>query len=88
MLRSKHKEEDVFIIKKAEQSEIADVLYIHSCVDQLKFYMYYLRKKMGDNLSVPFFISFEELLSNMIFFVTETESQDPFNCEGIPNQRR
>ena len=71
-------------MKKAEQSEIADVLYINSCVDQLKFYLYYLWKRLADNLSVPFFVSFEELLSNMIFFITETESQDPFNCEGIP----
>jgi len=33
MLRRTHKEEDVFIIKKCEQSEVSDVLFIHSCVN-------------------------------------------------------
>lgn len=30
----------------------------------------------------------EELLASMIFFLTETESTDPFNCEGLPNKNR
>ena len=28
--------------------------------------------------------SFEDLLSNMVFFVTKTDSEDPFTCEGQP----
>jgi len=27
---------------------------------------------------------FEELLTKMVFFVTVTDSKDPFNCEGVP----
>ena len=45
MLRKNHKEEDVFIMKKADPAEISDVLYIHSCVDSLKSFLNYIRKK-------------------------------------------
>ena len=30
--------------------------------------------------------SFEELLIKMVFFVTQTDSKDAFNCEGIPSK--
>ena len=56
MLRRNHKEEDVFIMKKADQTEIADVLFIHSCVDQLKQYLFYIRKKMIESLSITYFV--------------------------------
>jgi hypothetical protein len=75
-------------MKKADQQEVSEVLFIHSCVDQLKLYMYYLRNKMTENLAVVYFANLEELLSSMIFFITETESQDPFTCEGIPYKKR
>ena len=88
MLRRTHKEEDVFIIKKAETSEIADVLFVHSCVDFLKHFLYYIRTKNSEALSVTYFVQIEELLSSMIFFLTETESTDPFTAEGLPYKKR
>lgn len=88
MLRRNHKEEDVFIMKKAEQQEISDVLFIHSCVDAIKLYLYNVRRKLTENLSVSYFVQLEELLTSMIFFITETESLDPFTCEGIPYKKR
>lgn len=30
--------------------------------------------------------TFEELLRKMVFFVTKTDSMDPFTCEGTPNK--
>lgn len=88
MLRRTHKEEDVFIIKKAELSEVSDVLFIHSCVDYLKHFIYLIRTKNVEGLSVTYFVMIEELISSMIFFTTETESSDPFTCEGIPFKKR
>lgn len=88
LLRRNHKEEDAFIIKKAEDEEVADVLFIHSCVDPIKKYLYLVRKRMVESLTVPYFMSVEELLSTMIFFTTETESTDAFTCEGIPKRKR
>ena len=88
MLRKNHKEEDVFIIKKADQQEVADVLFIHSCVDQLKQFIFNIRKKQNESLTVTYFVTIEELISEMIFFVTETESNDPFTCEGLPFKKR
>lgn len=88
MMRRHHKEEDAFIIKKVDHSEVSDVLFIHSCVDPIKQFLYFIRKKMTESLSVPYFVQVEDLLSSMIFFITETESTDPFTCEGIPFRRR
>jgi len=88
MLRKKHKEEDVYVLKKADTSEVADVLFIHSCVDSLKLYLYNIRNKKVEEFTVPYFVALEGLLSSMIFFLTETDSKDPFTCEGIPNQKR
>ena len=88
MLRKTHKEEDVFIIKKAEPSEIADCLFVHSCVDLLKNFLYFIRTKNTEALSVTYFVAIEELLSSMVFFLTETESSDPFTCEGLPFKKR
>jgi hypothetical protein len=56
MLRRNHKEEDVFIIKKCEQQEVSDVLFIHSCVDKLKHFIYYARTKNLDALNVTFYV--------------------------------
>jgi hypothetical protein len=64
------------------------VLFVHSCVDHLKHFIFYVRNKNTDILTVTYFVMLEELLTSMIFFVTETESQDPFTCEGIPNKKR
>jgi hypothetical protein len=50
--------------------------------------LYYLRKRLSGNLTLAYFNTLEELLSNMIFFITDTESNDPFNCEGIPRKKR
>jgi hypothetical protein len=88
MLRKTHKEEDVFIIKKAETSEVADVLFVHSCVDLLKHFMYYIRTKNTEALSVTYFVQIEDVLASLVFFLTETESSDPFTCEGLPFKKR
>lgn len=88
MLRRSHKEEDVFIMKKAEHQEVSDLLFIHSCVAPLKQYLFSIRRKLTESLSVPYFIQLEQLLASMVFFLTETESMDPFQCEGIPYKRR
>jgi len=47
-----------------------------------------LRKKKVDSLTPQYFQSIESILSSLIFFTTETESTDPFTCEGIPNRKR
>ena len=75
-------------MKKADNQEIQDCLFIHSCVDPLKVYLYYIRNHMMDHLNVTYYVQLEELLTSMIFFLTETESTDPFTCEGIPFKKR
>ena len=64
------------------------MLFIHSCVDPLKHFIFYIRNKNTDILTVTYFVTIEELLTSMIFFTTETESNDPYTCEGIPNRKR
>ena len=75
-------------MKKADPAEISDVLYIHSCVDYLKNYLNLIRKKDTENLNVTYFVDLEILLTDLVFFITETESPDPYTCEGIPYKKR
>lgn len=75
-------------MKKADPAEISDVLYIHSCVDSLKSFLNYIRKKDNENLTVTYFVQLELLLTDLVFFLTETESKDPYTCEGIPYKKR
>ena len=87
-MRSKYKEDDIFILRKADESEINDVLFIHSCVPTLKNFIYNVRMNQLDKFNVGYMTHLEKILSNLIFFVTETENKDAFTCEGIPNQKR
>lgn len=44
LMRAKYKEDDIFILRKAEEQEVYDVLFIHSCVPTLKNFVYNIRK--------------------------------------------
>lgn len=57
-------------------------------MDTLKQFIFNIRKKLTENMTVTYFVQIEELISEMIFFTTETESSDPFICEGLPYKKR
>lgn len=88
ILKKVSKEDDVFILKKAPQKEVQDIMFIHSCIPVLKQFIFQIRRKQIEKFSLPYFSHFEKLLGSLIFFVTETESKDPFTCEGIPFKER
>ena len=54
----------------------------------MKQFIYHIRKANLAALNLSYFALVEEVLTSMIFFITETESKDPYTCEGIPNKKR
>jgi hypothetical protein len=60
-------------------------LFIHSSVPKIKEFVYNLRYNKN-LLTSPYMKKFEELLAGLIFFVVQTDSTDPFKCEGFVRQ--
>lgn len=77
--------DDVFILEKFKEEEVKNILFIQSSVPKIKEFIYFLRYK-SDQINSPYLKRFEELLTELIFFVTRTGSSDAFNCEGIPQK--
>jgi len=75
--------DDVFIVERSSSEETKSVLFIHSCIPKIKEFTHNLRFEQHI-LTSPYIKGFEEMLSGLIFFIIETESKDPFRCEGFP----
>jgi hypothetical protein len=78
--------DDVYILEKVAKTEIESILFIHSCVPMIKEFTYNLRYNHAV-LTSPYMKAFEELLTQLIFFVIETDTSDPFTADGQPNQK-
>ena len=58
---------------------------------RLKQYLLNIRKKNTDNLNLPFYISIQELLKDIIDFVLDTDKTIyvyHLTCEGYPEPQR
>lgn len=83
------KDEDAFIIEQTSQEYIKDCLSIHAAIPFLKEYVHELRTGKQERMkNKERMKKMEALLTNIIFFVTDTEDSDPFTCEGIPFMER
>ena len=78
--------DDVFIFEKVFNDEINSLLFIHSCVPQIKEFYNNLKYNQAE-LTSPYMKEFENLLAQLVFFTISTESKDPFHCDGYPNKR-
>jgi len=88
VFKDQPKEDDVFIVEKCTYDEESDILFIHSCVPLLKQFITEIRNEAQEHFTLAYFTEFEQLLSSLIFFLTESENKDPFTCEGIPYRSR
>ena len=59
------------------------MLFIHSCIPKIKEFSFNLQYNTS-TMSSPYLKTFEELLRGLVFFVIETDSKDPFMCDGTP----
>ena len=75
--------DDNFILERSSLEETRSVLFIHSCVPKIKEFVHNLRFHQ-EILTSPYIKTFEEMLSGLVFFTVETDSKDPFLCEGFP----
>ena len=73
--------DDVFILNKCKEDEIQNLLFIHSSIPSIKEFIYIVRNEPLQ-LKSPYMKSFEDLLAKIVFFITKTDSTDPFTCEG------
>lgn len=73
--------DDVYILQKFSIEKVKRILYLQSCVPKIKEFTYNLRLSPVD-LKPPYIKVFEELLGRLVFFVTKSESKNPFTCEG------
>ena len=80
--------EDVFMITLVEPQEVHDLLFGHTVATQLYGYTKYLRANKMDMISQDLFEMVINILSELIFFVTKTEANDPETCEGYPINSR
>lgn len=79
--------DDVFILDKYDFNEVRANLFLQSCVPRIKEFIYVTRVRPND-LRGPYMKGFEDLLTQMLFFLIKSESSDPFKCEGVPNRFR
>jgi hypothetical protein len=59
------------------------LLFIHSSIPSIKEFIYIVRNEPLQ-LKSPYMKSFEDLLAKIVFFITRTDSTNPFTCEGQP----
>jgi hypothetical protein len=85
----KSKDEDAFIIELTTKEYIRDCMTIHAAIPMLKEYVWDIRMKREEKMrNKDRMKKIENILTELIFFVTETEDSDPFTCEGIPYKER
>ena len=68
---------------------IRDCFLIHTAIPTLKEYVWDIRMGREERVkNKDRMKNLEQLLTELIFFITETEESDPFVCEGIPYKSR
>lgn len=77
------------MIEQTQTDYIQDCLTIHAAIPLLKEYVSDIRNGREEKLrNKERMRKIENLLTEVIFFVTETEDSDPYTCEGIPYKER
>ncbi len=84
----KPREEDAFTLMRCDEEEVRDVLFLHSCLGPLRHFLSLLRQTNEELLTKEIFEDVEQILTSMIFFITDSEDSDPLTCEGIQRRHR
>ena len=83
------KDEDAFVIETINNDYVQDWFRIHAAVPYLKEYITDLKKKREDIFKNKERMKFiESILTELIFFVIQTEEKDPLTWEGEPSKDR
>ena len=77
--------EDAYILMAVEQAEVQDLLFAHAHLSELHMISKIFEAGNVDESVLHRTI---DLLSGLIYYVTASEDDNPFTCEGIPNKRR
>ena len=83
---SKQLEEHAFIIEKIDSKVKDDVLFINSAIPILQKFIEKIKSK--DLISQDLIKKVISCITDLIFFCTESDSEDPLEAEGISIQYR
>ena len=81
-----NKDEDAFEAVRADIEEVQEVDFLRSSQNVL--YRYGTMLQRGQEVELPMHATLERVLTELIFFCVEADSENPFVCEGEPKPRR
>jgi len=84
LLNSSQAQDDAFLLVRADLEEVGEVEFLLSTRNSLYLYAAELQQA-HESPSHP---EVERVLSELVLFVLETDSEDPWTCEGPPHPRR
>lgn len=84
LLNVSQAQDDTFLLVRADLEEVSEVEFLLSTRNSLYMYTTELQRAHES----PGHSEVERVLSELVLFVLETESQDPWTCEGPPHPRR
>lgn len=87
-LQSNASNEDTFMIIPVDETEVKDLLFIQTVASQLNRYTKYLRAREMEKITKAKYTKIIDLLTRLIFFIIETEGEDPVTCTGYPIKNR
>ena len=82
-LRSEALDQNAFQVLRISESERNDIYYVETGVGILSKFMNVLKSGRKEKLTHGLKRKVRKVLTNFIFFVVETESNDPIECEGL-----
>ena len=87
-IRGHANEEDWFMIVRVSSEEVRDVLFLQSGLTPMKEYISALREEEDERPAEDLASGVQDILAQMIFFITDTQENNPYMCEGIPRRER
>ena len=82
-LKSEAMDWNAFQVLRVNENERKDIYYVECGIGALKKMVNVMRSGRKEKLTQGLKRKVRRILSNLIFFVIETESTDPIQCEGL-----
>ena len=76
------------MIVRVSSEEVRDVLFLQSGLTPMKEYISALREEEDERPAEDLASGVQDILAQMIFFITDTQENNPYMCEGIPRRER
>ena len=86
-LKDTSKDDDVFGFDLPSPQEIENVFLLNSILYRFEEYVASMRKRRLDKLQdKAYMVEIQNLLKDLVFFVTQSEEKNAYECEGLPRR--